>query len=98
MDNNEALSALHEAQGEMIMWADIDPETQPVYDRFKDAVAHVDAALSSCEQDMMALTVLAGKVAAKLQIPYEDAKGIVMQIIGEDYLAGIICGLALEIP
>jgi len=98
MDNNEALAALHEAQKEMVLWADIDPDTKPFYDRYKDAVTHIDAALSSCEQDMLALTILADKVSAKLQIPFDDAKGIVMQIIGEDHLAGIICGLALEIP
>lgn len=97
MNNHEVLSALRETQKEMKLWADLDADTKPLCDNFDAAIDHIDALLSEYEYTLVQLVILSGRVSKKLQIPLEDARNIVSQMLGEDTMAGIVCGLVLEI-
>lgn len=100
MNNKVSLAVLREAHEKMTLWAGLDAEAQPLYDRFRRAVDHIDKQLSDPDNEyaMVKVHILVGRVSEKLQIPYEDAKNMVVEVLGEETTAGIVCGLLLEIP
>lgn len=99
MDIQRQIDIVRRVLDDMEVWAEENPVAGPEQSSIAEVINGIDSQLFIANEGygIANLLLLIGRVADKLQIPIGDAKDIVFSTLAEPIVAGIFCGISLEI-